>query len=175
MTANVLGARAGAIQRLNLCALFVPGVLATCGWWCLRDDPRLAWLDPRRASPHFWIIAAAGMLATVAGVGDWRYHSSGARHVGARERALELGALTGGALLFALMACASLADEPGPWLVPVVATALAVVVAICNDELTYHRRCTREETAYHRALTLGMGVAWVAWVHGAFVARLADA
>jgi hypothetical protein len=172
-----LGARARSAEllaRLNLAALFVPGVLGVAGWCALAGDPRVAWLGADGA--HFWTIACAGTLATFAGVADWRLHRRGVRYVSAHERKVELAALAGGgAPLFAAMAWATLSDEPGFLLVPIVALGLATTVAIAYDELAFHRRCARVETLYHRLLTMGMGVAWLAWLHGVFVARWAHA
>ncbi|MBK7877698.1 MAG: hypothetical protein IPJ77_18595 [Planctomycetes bacterium] len=171
-TTHARVAKSSPLAWLNLAALFLPGGLGFAAWCALRDDARLAWLDPRRGSAHFAVIATAGALATAAGVADWLHHRRGARFVGARERQVELVALAGGgAPLFLLMGCASLAERPGTFLVPVVALGVATAVAIAYDELSFHRRCSPLETAYHRALTLGMGVAWLAWMHGVFVAR----
>ncbi|MCE9637223.1 MAG: hypothetical protein K8T90_16070 [Planctomycetes bacterium] len=157
-------------------ALLVPG--AAFGALCLAhaEDARFAWLDPRRGSWQFWVIAVAGLAATAAGVMDWNYHRRGRRVVGLRERQVEFAALVfGGVPLFALMAWASTAPDPRRLLVPAVATAVVAAVGVCYDEFTFHGRCSRRETAFHRVLTLGMATAWLAWAHGCFVARLVDA
>lgn len=164
------------MQVVNLIAAFTPGIAAAAAWWWLRDDPRLAWLDPRRGSWQFFAIAVAGVAATVAGFLDWRYHLRGERTVCARERRAEFRALVfGGLPLFGAMAWATLAADPGALLVPVVTAALVVVAGVCYDEFTFHRRCSRREAAYHRTIEVGMAVAWLAWVHGCFVARAAHA
>jgi len=163
------------LQTANLTALFVPGAAFVALWLTHLADPRLAWLDPRRGSWQFWVIAVAGCAATVAGVKDWNYHRRGRRTVGRRERRVEFAALAfGGVPLFAVMTCASLAPDPAPFLVPAVAIAIAAAVGVCYDEFTFHTRCDREETRFHRVLTLGMAAAWLAWTHGCFVARTAD-
>ncbi|MBI5362826.1 MAG: hypothetical protein HZA53_06580 [Planctomycetes bacterium] len=164
------GARAFALS--NLLALLLPGVASIAGFIVWRDDARLDWLDPRSGAGHFAAIAIAGTIATAAGIADWRLHRGGARVVGLRERRVELLALAGGGTpLFAVMAAATLSARPEPWLVPAIALALATTAAIAYDEFTFHRRCSAFETACHRALTLGMGVAWLAWMHGVFVER----
>jgi hypothetical protein len=166
--------RSRALQTANVTALFVPGTAFTALWLTHLDDPRFAWLDPRRGSWQFWVIAVAGCAATMAGVKDWSYHRRGGRQVGPRERRVEFAALAfGGVPLFVVMAFASLASEPASFLVPVVAVAIAVAVGVCYDEFTFHTRCDREESILHRVLTLGMAAAWLAWTHGCFVARSA--
>ena len=167
---------AGTWAAANLVALFVPGVAFAALWLSHAGDPRLAWLDPRGGSWQFWTIAFGGVAATAAGVQDWRHHRRGERVVGVRERRAEFAALAfGGVPLLALMTWATLATDPRPFLVPAIAAALATTVGVCYDEFTFHTRCSREETVLHRVLTLGMGVAWLAWMHGCFVARATDA
>ena len=164
------------MQVANLVAAFVPGAAAIVGWWVLRDDPRLAWLDPRRGSWHFAVIAGAGLAATAAGFLDWRFHRRGGRVIGARERRAEFCALVlGGIPLLVVTSAATLADDPRTFLVPAVATALVVVAGVCVDEVTFHRRCSRREALYHHAIEAGMALAWLTWVHGCFVARGAHA
>jgi hypothetical protein len=166
--------RVPALALLNLLALFLPGAAGIVGFVLWLGDPRLRWLDPRTGAVHFGVIAVAGALATFAGVADWVLHQRGARVVGVRERRVELAALAGGgAPLFVVMAIATLSASPEAWLVPAVVLALATTIAIAYDELTFHRKCSAFETACHRALTFGMGVAWLAWMHGVFVERAA--
>jgi hypothetical protein len=157
---------------MNLAALFLPGAAAITGFVAWRGDPRLEWIEPSSGALHFAVVACAGGLATAAGVADWVLHRRGERVVGLRERRVELLALaSGGAPLFGVMAAATLSARPGAWLVPAVVLALATTAAIAYDEFTFHRRCSAFETACHRALTFGMGVAWLAWMHGVFVER----
>ena len=167
----------------SLVALLMPGALFAAGLFALRDDPRLPWLhaDLSLASAlaavpwQLWTIAVAGGLATAAGVLDWRFHRRGGRVVGRAERRGELVALAcGGLPLFALMCAASVARDPQFLLVPIVVVACVVVVMVCHDEFTFHRRCGPWETLLHRMLTLGMATAWLAWLHWCFVeSRLA--
>lgn len=160
------------LALLNLGTALLPGAVAIAGFLLWYDDPRLAWLDPRGGAVHFGVIAGAGTVATLAGVADWMLHRRGERVVSVRERRVELAALAGGgAPLFLVMAAATLSSTPTAWLIPAVVLALMTTTAIAYDELTFHRKCSGVETLYHRALTLGMGVAWLAWMHGVFVAR----
>ncbi|MEZ6194536.1 MAG: hypothetical protein R3F20_02245 [Planctomycetota bacterium] len=120
---------------------------------------------------ELWLIGVAGIAATVAGYLDWRYHITGRRLVGARERKGELIALGfGGVPLFFLMMAASVAERPEVYLLPILATVLFTTGMICYDEFVFHRRsCTRFETALHRTLVFGNGTAWAAWMHWIFV------
>lgn len=165
---------AGPTDRLraaNVAVLCVPGALGVAGLLVHAGDPRIAWLHPGR-SWHFAAIAACGAVASGAGMLDWRFHRTGGRTIPAEERRAEFVALMLGAgPLFLLMCCATLAERPGAWLVPVLLAAGATVVAVCRDEFRYHRRCGRRETAYHVTLVAGMSAAWLAWMHGCFVAR----
>src|SRR6185436_8941480 len=84
--------------------------------------------------------------------------------IGRAEHHSELLALGTGGLLFALMAAASVVRRPAVLLIPVIVVVLATATMICYDEFVYHRkRCGRYETALHRLLVLGNGVAWLAW------------
>ena len=114
-------------------------------------------------SPLFGTIASIG-------AGDWLFHRSGETAVGAREHRAHVLALgVGGIPLFLLMAVASVVARPLVLLLPVVALVIVTVVLICYDEFMFHRRCARLETALHRMLTFGNGLAWFAWAHWCFV------
>ena len=157
---------------LTLLALFLPGGLFALGLFSLRNDPRFGWLANLAQYPwEFWILAVGGVTATVGGVLDWRYHRSGRTHIGEAEHRSELAALVGGGLpLFFLMAAASVLPQPGVLLVPILIVVLFTVVLICYDEFVFHRhRCGRYESILHRALVLGNGLAWLAWMHWCFV------
>jgi hypothetical protein len=162
------------LNRLTLAALFVPPAGALAGLWLLRQDPRFPWLRGEIGSAPWQlaVIVVAGGIGTAAGVADWRFHRTGQRVVGARESRAELVALAGGgAPLFALMAAATASPRPAVWLVPVVVTLLFTVVAICHDEMIFHRRaCGPHESALHHTLLAGNGVAFLAWLHLVFVA-----
>jgi hypothetical protein len=157
---------------LTLIALFLPGGLFGLGLFVVRDDPRYTWLHDGYLYPwEFWLLAAAGVAATIGGVLDWRYHRSGHSHIGDAEHRSELYALAGGGLpLFFLMAAASVVPQPGFLLLPILVFVLFTVVMICYDEFVFHRhRCGRYETTLHRILVFGNGVAWLAWMHWCFV------
>jgi hypothetical protein len=156
----------------SLLALFVPAILFVLGLALLRDDPRFAWLGNVSEFPwEFWTLALAGAMATTGGVLDWTYHRSGRTVIGAAEHRSEVAALAaGGVPLFVLMAAASTADRPGPWLLPILVVVLYTTAMICFDEFVYHRRrCGKYETILHRLLVFGNGTAWLAWMHWCFV------
>jgi hypothetical protein len=168
----------GAQGRLTLLALFLPGLLFGIGLFLVRDQPRFAWLRTAAEFPwEFWVLLASGLVATAAGVADWRYHRSGKTVIGRREHHSELAALAGGGLpLFVLMAVASVFPRPHVLLLPVLVVVLSTATMICYDEFVFHRkRCGRYETLLHRLLVFGNGIAWLAWVHWCFVREVARA
>lgn len=166
--------RARALNWLNLAALFAPPAGALFGLYLLRFDPRFPWLrgDISRVPWQFVLLVVAGGVGTLAGVADWRFHRAGHRVVGRNESRAELLALAGGgAPLFVLMSAATVIERPLTLLVPVVLVLLFTVVAICYDELVFHRRaCGPYEALLHRTLLAGNGVAFFAWMHFVFVA-----
>lgn len=156
----------------TLLALFVPSILFGIGLFLLRDDPRFAWLAHPGAYPwELWLVGVCGVIATIAGLADWRYHRSGATAIGGAEHRSELIALAGGGVpLFVLMSLASLLARPALLLIPVLLVVLFTTVMICYDEFVFHRkRCGRYETLLHRLLVFGNGAAWLAWMHWCFV------
>ena len=118
--------------------------------------------------PELWILAVSGAIATTAGVLDWRFHRTGGRRVPAAEHRAEFMALALGVPLFALLSAASLRDDPGALLVPIIAVALVMAGLITFDETRFHRACGRYETLLHRGLVAGNGVAFLAWLHWCF-------
>jgi hypothetical protein len=171
-------ARPAAVRRrlsrhgpLALIAMLVPAVAFPLGLVLVYGDARFAWLADVRAWPwELWAVAACGTAATLGGILDWRFHRSGATVVGRGEHRAHLLALAGGGVpLFALMAAASVSPRPVRFLVPVLVVLVATVVAVCYDEFVFHRRCGRFEALTHRLLTVGNGLAFLAWAHWCFV------
>jgi hypothetical protein len=157
---------------VNLIPLFLPGVLFGIGLFLLRDQPRYAWLaSPAKYPWEFWLILACGLVATAAGVLDWRFHRSGKTVVGRAEHHSEFTAMAAGGLpLFVLMMAASIVPRPQLVLIPVLVAALFTSALICYDEFVFHRkRCDNYENLLHRLLVFGNGIAWLAWVHWCFV------
>ena len=156
-----------------LLAMLAPAVGFPLALLAVRHRPGFDWLaDPARYPWQLWAIAACGTAATAGGVCDWAIHRSGVTAVGRAEHRAHLAALAGGGLpLFALMAAASIVRRPLALLLPVVVVAMTTVVLICHDEFRFHRRCGRAEAVTHRLLTVGNGLAWLAWVHWCFVAH----
>ncbi len=164
------------LSRHGVCALgamLLPAVLFPMGLFLLGKDAHFTWLDEVRAYPlEFWVVAVCGTIATGGGVLDWLLHRSGETTVGRREhRAHVLALASGGLPLFVLLACASLSPQPLRFLLPVLVLLIYTVVLISYDEFVFHRRCGRLETAMHRLLTFGNGLAFLAWSHWCFVGR----
>ena len=159
----------------GLIALLIPAIGFPAGIWLLADEERFRWIGNPAAFPwQFWVVAVFGTVATAAGIIDYRIHRSGATVVGRSEHQAHVAALAGGGLpLFALLAAASLISSPGFFLIPVLIALIATVVLICYDEFRFHRRCGQSEVLAHRTLTIGNGIAFLAWAHWCF-ARGAD-
>ena len=153
--------------------MLVPAVAFPVGLILVRDDPRFAWLrDIRRYPWQFWMIAVCGVTATLGGIFDWLFHRGGKTVIGQREHRAHVLALAGGGVpLFLLMALASVNRQPARFLIPVLVVLIFTVVLICYDEFVFHRRCDRFETLTHRLLTVGNGLAFLAWAHWCFVIR----
>jgi hypothetical protein len=153
-----------------LVAMLVPAVLFPVGLVLLIDDPRFAWLTDITAYPwEFWAIAACGTIATLGGTADWLFHRSGETVVGRGEHRAHVAALVGGIPLFGMMGVASLSMRPVMFLVPIFVVVIFMVILIGYDEFVFHRRCRWLETLFHRMLTFGNGLAFLAWVHWCFV------
>jgi hypothetical protein len=154
-----------------LLAMLAPAIFFPIGLLMLRGEPRFAWLDHVADYPwELWGIAGCGSVATLGGVADWLFHRSGETTVSRKEHRAHLAALTGGGLpVFLLMAAASLHPRPASFLVPVFLMVIVTVILISYDEFVFHRRCGRLESFFHRLLTIGNALAFLAWVHWCFV------
>lgn len=159
-------------QYRSLVLLFVPAVLFVALFWVFCDDPALG---VRKEFPfvpwQFVVLGIAGVIATIGGVLDWRYHRDPLLlKLSKKERDAEAAALgLGGVPMFMLMWLAMMSKHPADYLVPVVLVLIYTVAAICYDEFVFHiRRCGKTETRYHRMLVFGNGVAWLAWFHYIF-------
>lgn len=125
-----------------------------------REFPYLPW--------QFLVVGVAGVVATLGGILDWRYHRDPLNlKIPKKERDAEAAALgLGGVPMFGLMGLATLRANPNAWLIPIVVVLIYTVVAISYDEFVFHRkRCGPVENAYHRMLVFGNGTAWLAWFH----------
>ena len=149
---------------LSLLAVLMPALAMPLLLGLAPDAWRLPGFAPATWPPAFWCMALAGVVATVAGVLDWRFHRNGGRRVGAREHRAEILAMTCGGPLFVMLAVASIVDRPQVWLVPIVGNALVMAVLIVYDEVRFHRVCGRYETLLHRVLVGGHTVAFLCWL-----------
>src|SRR5438105_4359479 len=76
---------------LTLLALLAPATIFALGLFAVRDHPRFAWLGAPGDFPwELWLLLASGLVATAAGIADWRYHRSGKTSIGARGLARPL-------------------------------------------------------------------------------------
>lgn len=167
--------RSPAIKRgslrdyLSLILLFIPAVLFALLLLLYRDDTRLRFETVFPYIPwQFCAIALCGIIATVGGVLDWRFHRNPLNmKIPKKEReaeALALGA--GGVPMFVLMWFAMMSTHPSRFLIPIVIVLIYTVTSISYDEFVFHiKRCGPLETRYHRMLVLGNGVAWLSWFH----------
>ena len=154
-------------QYISLLLLFVPPVLFVTLLLIFKNSipvgqtfPYFPW--------QFMIIGIFGIVATVGGVLDWRYHRNPLNmKIPKKERDAEAMALgLGGVPMFLLMWFAMVSATPKAFLIPILLVLIYTVVAICYDEFVFHiKRCTKTENLYHRMLVLGNGVAWLSWFH----------
>ena len=150
---------------LSLVAVLTPALAMPLLLWLAPS----AWSLPSLFSPAswpaaFWVMAVAGMVATGAGLLDWRFHRTGGRRIAPAERRAELLALSLGVPLFALLALASGPLPLRTVLVPIVGVALGMTALIMFDEVRFHRACGGYETLLHRLLVGGNGIAFLAWL-----------
>lgn len=120
---------------------------------------------------QFWIVSISGIIATIGGVLDWRFHRDPLdMKISKKERDAEAAALgLGGIPMFILMWFAMMSPRPTLFLVPIIIVLIYTVVAISYDEFVFHiNRCGRYENILHRMLVFGNGLAWLAWFHFIF-------
>jgi hypothetical protein len=157
---------------LSLFLLFIPAVLFAVLMFVYRNHPKLAIANNFPYVPwEFLALAFFGIIATIGGVLDWRFHRNPLlMKISKKERDAEAAALgLGGVPMFLLMWCAMMSEQPRSFLIPIILVLLYTVVAICYDEFVFHiNRCGKLENLYHRFLVFGNGLAWLAWFHFIF-------
>ena len=156
----------------SLFFLLFPGIGFFLGLLFLGFQPGWEWLKHPESYPlELWVIVFGGLVATLGGFFDWRFHRSKQLTIWVKERQCELIALGAvGAPLFILMTLASVSHHPNQYLPLVLVVLLFTVVMICYDEFVFHRkRCGKYETLLHRMLVFGNGLAWLAWANWCFV------
>jgi len=155
---------------LSLILLFFPAVLFASLLVFFGKDV-LTKYDLNAPPFQFYILMICGLVATVGGVLDWRFHRDPLKlKISKKERDAEAKALgLGGLPMFILMWLAMMHAQPTFFLVPIIVVLVYTVVAICYDEFVFHiHRCGKTETRYHRMLVFGNGFAWLAWFHFIF-------
>lgn len=157
---------------LSLILLFIPATLFGLLVFSFRHRlqlhigvkfPYLPW--------QFCLIGLFGIVATIGGVLDWRFHRNPLNmKIPQKERDAEAKALgLGGLPMFILMWFAMMNKNPSNFLIPVLIVLIYTVVAICYDEFVFHiKRCGKIENMYHRMLVFGNGIAWLSWFHFIF-------
>lgn len=154
---------------LSLVLLLTPAVLFALFLWVFRDADKLQLIDHPTIFPwQVWLIGIFGVIATLGGILDWRFHRDPLNmKIPPKERAAEAQALgLGGVPMFILMCLATLSATPFIYLIPILIVLIFTVVAISYDEFVFHKkRCGKLETRYHRMLVVGNGLAWMSWIH----------
>ena len=164
---QVLQKNKGLRQYISVILLFVPPVLFAFLILIYSNNPKLRFENLFPYLPwQFYVIGLFGVIATIGGVLDWKYHRDPLNmKIPKKERDAEAAALgLGGVPMFALMWFAMLSSKPSYFLIPVLVVLIYTVVAISYDEFVFHaKRCGKTETVYHRMLVFGNGIAWLAW------------
>jgi hypothetical protein len=157
---------------LSLILLFIPAILFGLLLFIFRNHPKLEISSNFSFIPwQFGLITLFGVVATVGGVLDWKYHRDPLNmKISKKERNTEAIALgIGGLPMFILMWLAMMGQNPTFFLIPIIIVLIYTIVAICYDEFVFHRkRCGKLETLYHRMLVFGNGFAWLFWFHFIF-------
>ena len=154
---------------LSLVLLFIPAVLFGFLLLIYRNDSKLhiTYKFPY-ISWQFLVITIFGIIATVGGVLDWKFHRDPLNmKIPKKERDAEAKALgLEGLPMFVLMWLAMISATPSNYLIPILVVLIYTVVAISYDEFVFHiKRCGKIENMYHRMLVFGNGIAWLAWFH----------
>ncbi|MCW7469268.1 hypothetical protein [Leptospira kanakyensis] len=121
---------------------------------------------------QFHVIIVTGIVATIGGFLDWRFHRKTLNmKISRKERIVEAIALgLGGLPMFFLMWFAMVSTKPFEFLIPIILVLIFTVSAICYDEFIFHKkRCGNLENLYHKMLIFGNGIAWLAWFHFIYV------
>lgn len=154
---------------LSLILLFIPAVLFGLLLFIFKDNSKLQIGGKFPYLPwQFFTITFFGVIATVGGVLDWRFHRNPLNmKIPKKERDAEAAALgLGGLPMFILMWFAMISSNPTNYLIPILIVLIYTVVAISYDEFVFHiKRCGKLEKNYHRMLVLGNGLAWLSWFH----------
>jgi len=154
---------------LSLILLFIPAILFGVLILLYRHHLKLRVSDHfPYASWQFYGIGLFGIIATVGGVLDWRFHRNPLNmKIPKKERAAEALALgAGGIPMFLLMWFAMLSTHPAYFLIPIIVVLIYTVVEISYDEFVFHiKRCGPLENRFHRMLVFGNGLAWLSWFH----------
>jgi len=154
---------------LSLILLFIPAVLFGLLLFVFKDNAKLQIVGSFPYLPwQFLAITLFGVIATVGGVLDWRFHRNPLNmKIPKKERAAEAAALgLGGIPMFLLMWFAMISSNPTNYLIPILIVLIYTVVAISYDEFVFHiKRCGNLENTYHRMLVFGNGIAWLSWFH----------
>jgi len=154
---------------LSIILLFIPAVLFGLLLFIYKDNLKLQIIDKFPYLPwQFFMMIIFGLIATVGGVLDWRFHRNPLNmKIPKKERDAEAMALgLGGLPMFILMWFAMISSNASNYLIPILIVLIYTVVAISYDEFVFHtKRCGMIENTYHRMLVFGNGFAWLAWFH----------
>lgn len=154
---------------LSLGLLFMPPLLFAVLLFIFKGHEKLQADHSFFSVPwQFLVITLFGIIATIGGVLDWRFHRDPLNmKIPKKERDAEAAALgLGGLPMFIFMWLAMMSQKPTVYLIPIVVILIYTVVAISYDEFVFHiKRCGPKENWYHRMLVFGNGIAWLAWFH----------
>ena len=134
---------------LSLILLFLPAVLFGLLLFLFKDNSKLNIAHDFPYLPwQFFTIILFGLVATVGGVLDWKFHRNPLNmKIPEKERDAEAAALGfGGIPMFVLMWFAMISAKPANYLIPILIVLIYTVVAISYDEFVFHvKRCGKVE------------------------------